>query len=363
MNVLLFLAVLFLLVLVHELGHFIVAKKTGMRVDEFGIGFPPRLFGIRRGETLYSLNAIPLGGFVKIYGEDADATEGGPGSERAFSKRSLTSQALVLIAGVACNVLFAWLLFSLAFVIGTKSTVDEATASDRAELTVLSVLPGSPAEEAGIRPGEHIVFVANENGHPVDALTPTSVSSFIQEYGTVTLRVERDENVESIILTAKSGLTETDKERKVVGVSMGLVETERLSLFPAIGAGFMQTLTGISAVTVGIWTLLSQAVLLSADLSQVAGPVGMAGLVGDAASFGLTSLIMFTAFISLNLAVINVLPFPALDGGRLLFVAIEAIKGSPLPTRVSYITNAVGFFLLMALMVAVTYQDIVRIIR
>lgn len=363
MYILLFILVLFVLVLVHELGHFIVAKKTGMRVDEFGIGFPPRLFGIKRGETLYSINSVPLGGFVKIYGEDGDDEETNPDSSRAFGRRPIYAQAAVLVAGVLMNVLFAWLLFSLSFAIGTKSAVSEEEAGPGAELTVLSVLTGSPAEEAGIRPGMMISFVANGEGHPVDKLTPGAVSAFIAEYDSIIIHTQSKGETKVRTLVPRGDIIPDAPERKVVGVSMGLVEMERRSVPAAFWSGAVYTYESTIAVAQGIWQLASRALLLRADLSQVAGPVGMAGLVGDAASFGFTSLLMFTAFISLNLAVINILPFPALDGGRLLFVVIESIKGSPIPGRIAYSANATGFILLILLMVAVTYNDIIRVLH
>jgi regulator of sigma E protease len=168
MYILVFLVVLFVLVLVHELGHFLVAKRSGMRVDEFGIGFPPRLAGIRRGETLYSLNAIPLGGFVKIYGEDG-TEESGPDTPRAFSNRPKVLQAAVLVAGVLANFLFAWLLFSLVFFIGTKTAVSEADATDRAALTVLNVLSDGPAARAGIVPGDMIIAITDPDSGAMPA--------------------------------------------------------------------------------------------------------------------------------------------------------------------------------------------------
>ena len=159
------------------------------------------------------------------------------------------------------------------------------------------------------------------------------------------------------------GLVATDPGKKVVGITMGMVEENKEPFFTSIYDGGARTLSSIQAITVGIFTLLRDTLFFKADFSQVAGPVGIAGLVGDAASMGISSLLVFTAFISLNLAVINVLPFPALDGGRLLFVCIEAIKRSPISPRISYGVNAVGFFLLISLMVVVTYHDILRIVH
>lgn len=361
MSALLFILVLFVLVLVHEWGHFIVARKTGMRVDEFGIGFPPRLWGKKRGETLYSLNAVPLGGFVKIYGEDLEAQVDAADSSRAFTSKSLWAQAAVLVAGVTMNILFAWLLFTIAFTGGTKESVDEASASASAELTVMSVLDGSPAAEAGLRPGDHVVKVVNTDGHPVERLVPTEVSGFIQDQDMVSLTVLRGgEEVTKEVSTARN-LAPDAPEKRVIGITMGLIEEVERPFYVAAYEAGKYTIQSIGAIVVGISSLIYNAFLFQADFSGVAGPVGIAGLVGDAAAFGFTSLLMFTAFISLNLAVINLLPFPALDGGRLLFVIIDAIKGSPVPVRFAQTANMVGFALLMLLMAVVTFHDIARI--
>lgn len=361
MTILLFFVVLFVLVLVHELGHFVVAKRSGMRVDEFGIGFPPRLGSVRWGETDYSINAMPIGGFVKIYGEDATESLDAPDAKRAFSARPRSAQALVLIAGVAMNILFAWLLFSVAFMVGATQVVEESAASDRAQLTVLSVLPESPAEEAGIRPGDRIVSLVNENGHPSE-LTPSAAALFIADYGTVTIGYERGGDERTAVMRAASGIAPDNTDRPVVGVVMGFVEFVSVPPHRAIADAAVHTASTLTAIVAGVATLLYDALSLNADLSHVAGPIGIAGLVGEAAAFGLTSLLMFTAIISLNLAVINLLPFPALDGGRLLFVCIEAVKGSPLSPRIAQNLNMIGFGLLILLMVAVTFQDIARLL-
>jgi len=174
MTILIFLAVLFVLILVHEWGHFITAKKTGMQVDEFGIGFPPRLVAKRMGETEYTLNLLPIGGFVRIVGENAeDIAKGEEGSSnpRSFVHKPKWAQALVLVAGVAMNVIFAWLLYVVVFMVGVPTVVDEQMATDAAVLTVTSVLPGSPAADAGLVVGAEVTGVVRGED-TLDTLTP-----------------------------------------------------------------------------------------------------------------------------------------------------------------------------------------------
>ncbi len=363
MTILLFFLVLFVLILVHEWGHFIVAKKTGMRVDEFGIGFPPKLFGIRKGETEYTFNALPIGGFVRIFGENAqDAAESsqeGKDISRSFTAKSKWAQIAVLVAGVSMNVLFAWLLFFLVFLIGVPTAVDEQDASDAAQLVVIEVLPESPAAQAGIPVG---AVVTSYNAEEGEALTPSAFGAFTSDQDSLVLEYEAGGSVHTAQLQPQEGLIEADQNKQAIGVALSLVETVRKPIHTALYDATATTGKTLVAITVGIFSLLRDIFQLDADLSQVAGPVGIVGLVGDAAEFGLSSLLMFTAVISLNLAVINLLPFPALDGGRLLFVGIEALIRKPIdPIWVSRL-NTLGFVLLMALMVAVTYSDITKLL-
>ena len=367
MNILIFFAVLFVLILVHEWGHFIVAKKNGIRVDEFGIGFPPKLFGKKKGETEYTFNALPIGGFVKIYGENAEDAEAdaqeGKDISRSFVAKSKWVQAAVLVAGVTMNVLFAWLLFSLVFALGVPTAIDEADATPDSRLVISEVLADGPAAEAGIPVGATVVGLTAGDA-TLETLTPTSFTEFTQAHGAGEMQVAYTLGNETLTttLTAATGVIESDPERPAVGVALALVDTVRMSPHVAVWEGAKSTIGGLKSITVGLVSLLYQSVRGQADLSQVAGPVGIVGLVGDAAQFGFASLMMFTAFISLNLAVINMLPIPALDGGRLVFVAIEAIRKKPVDPVWFARVNIAGFAFLLLLMLAVTISDVLKIL-
>lgn len=361
MAILIFVIVLFVLVLVHEFGHYITAKWSGMRVDEFGIGFPPRMFSWRRGETEYSLNALPIGGFVRIYGENGEDAAT-PDTPRAFAHRPRILQAIVLLAGVAMNILLAFLLYSATNLIGVQTIISEDERTDASRLVITSVLKESPAAIAGILSGDHIVNVQNNSGSAA-SLSPTSVSSFIQNEGENELFItyERGDEIKMATLTPRTLVVEGEETRPRVGFVMGLVETKRYSFVEALKVGALQTWTGLQRITIGIGALLYDAVRGEADFTDVAGPIGIAGLAGDASRFGFTSILIFTAFISLNLAVINLLPLPALDGGRLVIVFLEAVIRKPInPTIVSRV-NLIGFLLLILLMVVVTAHDIVKL--
>lgn len=363
MSVIIFLAVLFVLILVHEWGHFIVAKKTGMKVDEFGIGFPPRLYGFKKGETEYTLNAFPIGGFVKILGENSVDEGEVEDVGRSFTDKSKWAQAAVLVAGVTMNIIFAWILFVAIYMIGVPTTVDEASATDVAELVATDVLADSPAANAGLPIGA-VINSVTVGDDTADNLTPSSFTAFTAEYSDMPLEIAYTASGEdgTVTLTAETGVLATEPDRPAVGLGLSMVEVVRESPLSAMTEATFVTADVLWAVTVGVTALIYDAFTLQADFSQVAGPVGIVGLVGDAAAFGFTSLLMFTAFISLNLAVINMLPFPALDGGRLLMVLVEAVIRRPInPVWVARL-NFAGFALLILLMVAVTYSDVVKLI-
>lgn len=366
MTIILFLAVLFVLILVHEWGHFIVAKKTGMRVDEFGIGFPPKLFGVKKGETEYTLNALPIGGFVRIWGENYDEerehiveTNG----SRAFSARPKWAQVLVLIAGVTMNIVFAWFLFSLALMIGVPSAASDDEITDSTSLTIMGVLPDSPAEQAGIPIGATVLSLSTAE-ETIERPSPISFKDFIVNNSDqeVTVRYRKGADETQVVMRAQSGLVADDEDRPAIGVSLSYTKIVQEPIFKALYMGAASTWDALIAISKGLAGLLTQTFKGTADFSQVAGPIGIAGLVGDAAEFGWTSLMLFTAMISLNLAVINLLPVPALDGGRLLFVLIEAITKRDIPAVWAMRVNFVGFGFLMLLMLLVTYGDVLKLL-
>jgi regulator of sigma E protease len=335
-----------------------------MRVDEFAIGFPPKLFSIKKGETEYSFNALPIGGFVRIFGENPDAILEEEGDKsRAFGSRPLWAQALVLVAGVTMNIVLAWVLFVVTFMMGVPTSVDENSATDEAVLYVNNVLENSPLF-GQIDPGAEILGLA-AGDHELPSPTPTQFSEFIQNHGDEDVEISfRNKEVESAIsIKPAAGLIAEDPEKIAVGVALSLVETREYSFIGAVVEATSATFNGFISIVVGLFTLLANSITGTADFSQIAGPVGIVGMVGDAAAFGLTALLTFTAMISLNLAVINLLPIPALDGGRLVFVIYEAITAKKLnPIWVGRM-NLIGFALLMILMVVVTYGDILRIIN
>lgn len=356
-----FIIILSVLVLSHEFGHFIVAKKSGMRVDEFGFGFPPRLFGKKYGETTYTFNLIPFGGFVKIHGEDGGEGDG-KDHDRRFTSKSLIKQAAVIVAGVVFNFLLAWLLFSVGFMTGLPTAIDDSVDSSRVEnqqVIITSVAPESPAERVGLKGGDVVTAISSKDTQQ-DIIWGDDLFLFIQESGVValTLTVRRGEEIKEVIVIPEEGLVEG---RPAVGITF---ETAGLVSFPlhtALLEGGRQTIQFIGLTVSGFAGLIKDAIIGEASLDSVSGPVGIYTLVGEANRLGFAYLLSFTALISISLGVINLAPFPALDGGRLILVIVEAIKGSPVKASVANTLNYVGFAILLFLMVVVTYGDLIKL--
>ncbi len=364
MNILIFLIILLVLIVSHEFGHFIVAKKSGIRVDEFAFGFPPKIFGIKKGETTYSLNALPVGGYVKIFGENpTEESISGPDSKRSFVNKPWYIQAAVLLAGVTMNFLVAWLLFSVGFMSGLPTSLGAepaGTVITNQSLTITSILKDSPAEKAGLKIGDKLKEFKTTTD-VTETPSATSVQYFVRKHGTepITVSFERGPDALTAIVTPKNGLVDNAPG---IGISMDTIGTLKLSVPQAVWQGLTLSAHLFVATVVGFYTLLHDAFLGHGSIAGITGPVGIVGVVGDAAHFGFIYLLSFTALISINLAVINLVPFPALDGGRLLFLLIEKIKGSRINPAVANMVNLIGFGLLMLLMAIITYHDIIKLI-
>ncbi len=325
-----------LLILAHEFGHFICAKAFGVRVDEFGIGFPPRLFGKTRGETMYSVNLLPLGGFVRLHGETAGMAD--MNDERSFIAQPAWKRLVVIAAGVAMNVVLGWLIVSTVLFIGTPRG-----------LLIDRVLPGSAATEAGLLAGDFITgfiegsaFTGYVRAHVGEAITVNIV------------RGGKHIAVSATPRAANAG-------GGVLGVVIAEAGAAPLPFFAALREGFVQSAIMMASVVVGLWSILVSLFTQGKLLEGFVGPVGIFSVAQQTGLLGLAFLLQLIGAISLNLAVLNIMPFPALDGGRLLFLVFEKIKGSRLSPRFEMIANATGFIILLALILTVTARDVVRL--
>jgi regulator of sigma E protease len=366
MTVIIFFLVLGLLVFVHEMGHFIVARRNGIKADEFGFGFPPRLAGfvwddekkrhrfVKGGEdvvspyTVYSLNWIPLGGFVRIKGED-----GAQKDADSFAIKSAWVRIKVLAAGVTMNFILAWVLISIVLMMGFPQQVDpSAPVSGKRDIQISQVLPNTPAEKMNLQPGDKILFVGDEK-----AVSVAQVQEYIgtRKGQEITLRIERGTETMTRQGTPR---TEYPKNEGSLGIGLGETELVSYSWYESIWQGAIETYHITTAMFSGLFTILKGLVVGTHEgLSDVSGPVGIAKLTGQMSSLGFVYLLYFAAILSINLGVINILPIPALDGGRILFILIEIIKGSPVSQRVEGMFHQIGFALLLLLMVWVTVHD------
>lgn len=352
MSILLFIIILGILIFVHELGHFLVAKKSGIRVDEFAIGFPPKIFSWMKNGTKYALNLIPFGGYVKIFGENPDDESLDKNAKDSFVNKSKLTQASVLVAGVMFNVLFAWILFAMAFMIGFDVPKDAFSFVDNSEtkVQVLAVEEDTPAERAGMESGDEIFGI-------IKGGTETKFSNADEALNKV-----RTEETPFVIQTSRGDIEIESRlekdDREIIGFFLDDVVNTRTNPATALWQGFLLTGVSLKEIFFALINLIGDAFQGDADLENVAGPVGIVGLVKDAAEDGFASLLIFTAFISINLALLNLLPFPALDGGRLLFILIETIIRKDINYKVANILNLAGFAILIILMIIITISDI-----
>lgn len=362
MSLLIFITILVALIWVHELGHFSAAKFFGIRVDEFAIGFPPRLLRVQWGETAYTFNLLLLGGFVKIHGEDPGAAGSDPCS---MANKSRTIQAIVIVAGIVMNLLFGWLALSAGYMAGTPVGGDYAGAGEvrNKAVTIVYVMPNSPAARAGVATGDTIVRVVSGSGEVVPAVGKRGedVQQFISAHQDESLIfITARKGVESSVLVKpEEGLVEGKKAVGIVMDDVGILQLPpHLALVQGASATYDLTITTAH----GLFGFLGQVLRGAAQWSDVSGPVGIVGVGSSAVREGFAAAAGITALISINLAIINLLPIPGLDGGRLLIIAIEGTLRRALSPRVINRLSLTGLALVILLMLVVTYHDVARLL-
>jgi len=423
---------------VHELGHFVVARRNGIRADEFGFGFPPRIAGIQflsgkeikkikevesvkvemidvqsenkeivresvtkrinnvernlpvkkwriiwgnrdgdnsnemkdlreahekrfSGSTIYSLNWIPVGGFVKIKGEDGE-NRNDPDS---FSGKSAWIRTKVLAAGVTMNFILAWILITLGLVIGAPEAIDPGSNKNIAnsKIQISQILPDSPASAMGIKVGDEVLRTQIDSlGKKQELKNSKDVQDFInsQKGREISLNIKR--GGETFVL---KGIPRIDTPQNQGALGIALVETAivRYPWYQAIWKGLISVIDLSIAILLAFFEIIRNLVVGKGISADVSGPVGIAVLTGEVTKLGLIYVLQFAALLSINLGIINILPIPALDGGRILFVIIEKIKGSPVSRKVEQMIHAVGFALLITLMILVTFKDVVKFVK
>jgi regulator of sigma E protease len=347
-----FIIVLGVLVFIHEFGHYITAKKSDIMVSEFALGFGPKLISKKVGETVYSIRSIPLGGFCNMVGEfpaddsmpkeEIEVYDQAKDNGRLFTQKSAFKRLAVILMGPIMNFLLAALIFIFAFAIFgvPTSTTEKAFLGE--------VIPQQPAAEAGLRANDQILAI---NGQEIESWEEMSQLIRNNNDQQIAIRYQRDGNTNTINITP---VLSEDGERGVIGVYPQLVR-ESVSIGKSISLGLSQTYQVFKMTILGFVQMFRES-----STEDIGGPIMIASIIGQAARVGILNVLNWTAIISVNLGIINLLPFPALDGGRILFIVIEMIRGKAVDPRKESFVHMIGFAILMLLMLFIIYNDLMR---
>lgn len=355
-TLLIFIVVLSVLVFVHEFGHFQTARWFGVKVEEFGFGFPPQALARERKGTVYSINWIPLGGFVKLKGEDGEDKS----SQDSFASKKPWQRTIILLAGVLMNLVLCFVLLSVNFMVGAPQAIapDELNKPyvNKPLVQISGLIKDGPSVKAGLQVGDKVLAIDGQK-----VLTPDDLISYVkshQEQSQVQLIVERSSQ-EKIIEVGLAKVAEVGTDRKSLGVVLIQSAFVKYGFWQSWYQGFLATGFLIKEILTSLMRVFGSFFGLTASVA-VSGPIGVAVMTGQAAALGFKYLLQFVAVLSLNLALINFLPFPALDGGRLLFVLIEKIRRRSVNQKIEAIVHNIGFGLLMLLVLVVSYNDLAR---
>jgi len=359
-TIVIFLILLSILVLVHEWGHYFTARKFKMGVEEFGLGYPPRLFSWKSKKTgvRWSINLIPIGGFVKIEGENLEDCKS---DQESFCKRPIWQRFTVLVAGVAMNIIAAAVFFTIALGLGTTAIIEgyEGSASiENQSLQVTQLLADSPADSAGLKMGDKVVAINDlefETGEEARAyLMALGVDSIVE------FDIVRGDEFQEIV-----AVPSYVKELDDIGLGVAIYETGVVHYpwYSLPWRGIETTGWYTKQICLGFYNMGKSVVIGNGLGMEVSGPVGIAVMTGEAVQLGFVYILQFAAILSINLAILNILPIPALDGGRILFLIIEGIIRKPINSKVEAVVHNVGFLLLMLLVLFVTYKDVLGLFR
>lgn len=355
----LFLLMLLILVLVHEFGHFIAAKLSKVRVDEFGFGLPPRLWGKKVGETLYSINWLPIGGFVKVYGEEyAELNDKEKGPEitdksRAFAYKSAWKKIFILTAGILGNFLLGWLLISFLFTQGVLTSTNQ--------VIVEKVQTNSPAQAVGIKEKD-VIQKIESNGKEYPLTSSNDLIKATKELGDQesTLIVIRGNETKVFTVTPRKN---PPKGQGSLGVVITSLTEKKYPWYLAPFYGLVEAFNITANIIIELLRTIAMLLTFQKPQVDVAGPIGILQYTGQAASYGIKAFLELVALLSLNLAVVNILPFPALDGGRLVFVIYEAVTKKKVNQTFERNLNFIGIISLIALAALISINDIVKLMR
>lgn len=359
-SILLFIIIILVLVTIHEFGHFIVAKWTNMRVDEFAFGFPPRIYAKKKGETTYAINSIPLGGYVSIWGENGEPDDLAKNHPRAFGNRPWWAQLLVLVAGVTMNMILAWFIFIAISFGSIKVSESDETYGNRIKdpvLTVMDASPNSPAYRAGLTPGSVLISVTTKKAK-ADLKNSNSLIEFIASHNDDSFIITYKNEKGTIASTTIAAVYGIVSDKKAIGISVDNVGTINTTFVEAFKIGSERTYEMTKMTFGGLTNLFSSIFQGKNVIKELSGPIGIARIVGQTSEYGYKAILTLVAVLSINLAIFNILPLPALDGGRMVVVVIETVIRRKVPHKYYSWVNVVGFLALMLLLVIVTIHDV-----
>src|SRR4030042_3083230 len=368
MAILVFIIILSILVLLHELGHFLMAKRAGIGVEEFGIGLPPRLWGKKIGETIYSVNLLPFGGFVRLVGEDP--TDKRRDEKNSFYVKNLFQRSSVVVAGVVANfilaiVIFYIVVFALGFKINLPLLFEHKFkfVNQSKQVLIADVTPDSPAQKAGIEIGDSII---SANGIMISSIEDLQRVIRTSENKELNLTIENPINNQTRQVEVKPVYSDKLKA-PALGVGLGeLVVLNYQTIGQKVSSGFIHSYNTLD-YSVKVMGHLIGFAIRERDITPISegisGPVGIAQITSQAVSLGWLSVLQLVGLLSLNLAVINILPFPALEGGRFLFIIVELVSRRRVHPTFEKWAHTAGFAFLIGLILLITYNDIIKLIR
>ena len=347
-----------ILIILHELGHFLVAKKFGVRVEEFGLGLPPRLFGKKIGETIFSLNAIPFGGFVRMYGLEENIK-----SPQSFTGKTVWQRFLIIIAGVAVFWLVAVILFSIIFGIGAPVAIsdDENGNLTNIRVQIMAITSESPADKVGLKIEDTIRKIQiSDFQYSINKVQNVQKLTEKYEGQEIVLTIQRGQEIFEVSLTPR---VDPPENEGAIGVALVRTAIKTYSWYEAPAKGVLTTISMTGRIIQG-WGQIITLAIRGEEMPpevKVMGPIGIFDFMGNRLQMGIIYFLHFIAVICLFLTIFNLLPIPALDGGKLLFLTIEAVRGKPISQKIEQNITAFFFFLLIGLMIFVSIQDIARI--
>lgn len=353
MTILIFILILSILIFVHEFGHFLMAKKTGVRVDEFGFGLPPRLFGKKIGETLYSLNLIPLGGFVKLYGEEYHEIKNKSIAKRAFINKRPWQKILIVIGGVIGNFLLGWVIISFLFTQGIPVPTNK--------ITIDTISKSSPAIISGLKEGDEVIKLV-ANGSSFNLANAEDLTTLTKKYAgiPVSLFVKRNNKFITVNIVPRK---KPPVNEGPLGISISSYIIKKYNWYQAPIYGLIESFGIVKTIVVELSKTLYQLITFQKVKVEVAGPIGIAKFVGSAIKVGTNNVFELLALLSFNLGVINIFPFPALDGGRLVFVLYEWITNKNINKNFEKYVNAIGLFILLSLGILISIKDVLNLFK